>query len=287
MTSTTAPATTLPNPRDHGLADDALFVGIAYAFSWFFMLVPTSSLLMIGIATFGPTVAALVVAAKHGGGRGVVTQLKRFVSFRAPVLGYLLAWYLIPAVMFFVFYAAGGNITNASPWTVFQTIVLFAPLNYTFGVVMFGTVGPHGEELGWRGHLLPRWRERFGDALAPLLVGIVWTAWHLPMFMNPEWVSQGISFAFNFATYLGFAVGTSYAMAYVSWISKNNLIVCILMHGAVNISHSMMNAYEGTLKTSPTADAWLMLVTGILAAVLAGLLWKIVERRRARAVPRM
>lgn len=93
-----------------------------------------------------------------------------------------------------------------------------------------------------------------------------------------------MSFTFNITTYLGFAIAASYAMAYVSWIAKNNLIVCILMHGAINLSHSMMNGYEGTLPTAPKTDAILLLLAGVVAAALAGGLWLAVERRRASSV---
>ena len=42
-----------------------------------------------------------------------------------------------------------------------------------------------GEELGWRGYLLPRLLS-VGRARALLLVGLVWAAWHLPLiFLTP------------------------------------------------------------------------------------------------------
>jgi len=272
-----------PSVRDRGLVDDAIFVVIAFAFSWCFLLLLDSSRTTMTIATFGPTVAALALAAKHNGGRGVLTQLKRFISFRAPVLAYLLAWYLLPLVYFGVFKAFGFTTVGADDWTAFQTIVLFAPLNYTIGILVFATVGPHGEELGWRGYLLPRWRERFGEATSPLLVGLVWTAWHLPLFLNPAWVSAGVSFGFNIATYTITVVAISYAISFVSWISKNNLIVCILMHGVLNLSHTMLGGYEGTMHDDPKSDAIVLLIAAVGAAVIAGVLWQVIKRRRATA----
>ena len=37
-----------------------------------------------------------------------------------------------------------------------------------------------GEELGWRGFLLPRFAQRFGLLPAALVVGAIWGTWHLP-----------------------------------------------------------------------------------------------------------
>jgi len=40
-----------------------------------------------------------------------------------------------------------------------------------------------GEELGWRGFLLPRLQARHNALVASIIVGIGWGLWHLPLFM--------------------------------------------------------------------------------------------------------
>ena len=42
-----------------------------------------------------------------------------------------------------------------------------------------------GEELGWRGFLLPRLAARQGPLRASLVVGLLWGLWHLPAFWLP------------------------------------------------------------------------------------------------------
>ena len=39
-----------------------------------------------------------------------------------------------------------------------------------------------GEEIGWRGYLLPRLSGRVGLPAASLIVGVIWACWHLPFF---------------------------------------------------------------------------------------------------------
>ena len=51
--------------------------------------------------------------------------------------------------------------------------------------------GPLEEEFGWRGYLLPRIAARTGNAVAAILVGVVWAAWHLPLMLAHVW---GVSF---------------------------------------------------------------------------------------------
>jgi membrane protease YdiL (CAAX protease family) len=38
-----------------------------------------------------------------------------------------------------------------------------------------------GEELGWRGYLLPLWQTRFDATVASLLIGVRWFPWQLPL----------------------------------------------------------------------------------------------------------
>ncbi len=49
----------------------------------------------------------------------------------------------------------------------------YAPLVNTFAAL--------GEEVGWRGFLYPRLKERFGTAKGRLLGGLIWGVWHWPV----------------------------------------------------------------------------------------------------------
>lgn len=51
--------------------------------------------------------------------------------------------------------------------------LLYAPLINTFAAL--------GEEVGWRGALYPRLKERFGTAKGRLFGGLIWGAWHWPI----------------------------------------------------------------------------------------------------------
>jgi uncharacterized protein len=47
--------------------------------------------------------------------------------------------------------------------------------------------GPLEEEFGWRGYLLPRIAAYTGNAVAAILVGVVWAVWHLPLMLAHVW----------------------------------------------------------------------------------------------------
>jgi membrane protease YdiL (CAAX protease family) len=52
-----------------------------------------------------------------------------------------------------------------------------------------------GEELNWRGYLLPLLQTRFGAAVASLVLGICWFAWHIPLQFVPGDANGGFPLA--------------------------------------------------------------------------------------------
>jgi membrane protease YdiL (CAAX protease family) len=74
--------------------------------------------------------------------------------------------------------AAGKGMPPALPSpTIVWPALFFATL--VFAPILNGVFG-FGEELGWRGYLLPKLMP-LGKARAYLIIGIVWGLWHLPL----------------------------------------------------------------------------------------------------------
>lgn len=94
-----------------------------------------------------------------------------------------------------------------------------------------------GEEIGWRGFLFPTLREEFSPLHSHLLVGLIWSLWHLPINL------QGYNFGLTYWAYpwwgilamffFCFSVGVllSYMME-----KTHTLWAPALLHGAVNAS---------------------------------------------------
>ena len=51
--------------------------------------------------------------------------------------------------------------------------------------------GPLGEELGWRGFLLPRLLQRHSPLAASLILAVVWALWHAPIDLTAGFLVQG------------------------------------------------------------------------------------------------
>ena len=91
-------------------------------------------------------------------------------------------------------------------------------------------LGGGQEELGWRGYILDPLEERLGPWLGNMVLGVVWAAWHLPLFLTPGTTESFMSFpAFMLMT-------TGYSLFY-SWVrrvSGRRTLAGLYIHGLAN-----------------------------------------------------
>ena len=84
----------------------------------------------------------------------------------------------------------------------------YAPLVNTFAAL--------GEEVGWRGFLYPQLKARFGITAGRLIGGVIWGAWHFPLYDGGGNITAYISESGNVAaTYHG------HLASYVVWGVKS------------------------------------------------------------------
>lgn len=108
-------------------------------------------------------------------------------------------------------------------------LILAAPL------VIVNHVAAFGEEIGWRGFLLPLLSEEFGVPKAILLDGILWGAVHTPL------VCFGLNYTGNYPgrpwsgilMMVIFATSTGIFLSYLTLKSRSIFPACIA-HGAIN-----------------------------------------------------
>jgi membrane protease YdiL (CAAX protease family) len=91
------------------------------------------------------------------------------------------------------------------------------------------------EELGWTGFAIPRLRLRYGVLTTGLLVGVIWGAWHFPLF----WQSDSFAGALGLAILLAglFSWLPAYR-ALLVWVydRTESLLVTMLMHVSLVVS---------------------------------------------------
>jgi hypothetical protein len=89
-------------------------------------------------------------------------------------------------------------------------------------------LGPLSEEFGWRGFLQKRVNIEFSPILSSLIIGIIWSLWHLPLFYMLG-TSQH-DFNMPFMPFMISVISSSFIYTYVYIKSHGSLFSAILLH---------------------------------------------------------
>jgi membrane protease YdiL (CAAX protease family) len=101
------------------------------------------------------------------------------------------------------------------------------------------------EELGWRGILQPQLEKIINYLLSILVVGTIWSIWHLPLWFIKGTVQS--SFPFGLYLFSGIILTASFTSLYKY---TNNLFLCVLSHAWFNgcIGLALYVGNNGTLQ---------------------------------------
>jgi membrane protease YdiL (CAAX protease family) len=151
----------------------------------------------------------------------------------------------------------------------------------TVGVFMRG-IGAFGEELGWRGFLLPRLMKLTNLTYSSVIIGLIWTLWHIPIIL---FTSYGSSI--GVIGILLSAVISIAASVMVNWIRlrSGSVWTSVMIHASHN--NYIQGLYDPL--TSNTANSNLIvgefgIGLAIVSIILGFLFWRargLVENRDA------
>ena len=138
---------------------------------------PRGLLFLLG--TFAPGYVALWFTSRESGHGGVAALLRRLVEWQVPA-----RWYAFAAGYMVVIKLTVALVHRAvtGAWPLFGRLPWYLMLAATVGSTVVG--GQSGEEVGWRGYLLPALRTRLGMLPASVIVGVIWWGWHMPLFIT-------------------------------------------------------------------------------------------------------
>ncbi len=207
------------------------FFILAYVFTWACSapkaIWPEWPALLRFLGSFGPAGAAFVVVALTQGAPAARQLLGRLVRWRVggrwwlAALGSPLALLLLGLLFYRLGYGA---------WLPIQGVARLPVLGLGAYFFLYNLLVVWGEELGWRGYALPRLQQRLTPLAASLVLGLVWTFWHLPAFFTPGSTQQQVGLGmFTLAT-------LAYSLLY-SWIfngSGGSVLLTCMLHAAQN-----------------------------------------------------
>jgi membrane protease YdiL (CAAX protease family) len=195
-------------------------------------------------AVWAPNIAAVVLTLTRGGFTSLLTAFGRW---RVPLIWWLIALLLYPLLVLIAQLIEIALHNPVAPLSAWQLVI---PAIFNVAALL---LGPIGEELGWRGYLLPRFIERFGAPVAAIGVGIIWMIWHIPAFLVSGLPQSSMSFGIFF---LG-GVALSVFMTWIYIRTRGS----VLLAGVV--FHTIVNACGALGPMTPIQTA--VLVTAAIA----------------------
>ena len=278
-----------------------IYLGLSFGMAWliFFIFIFTghtwtgSSPEMLSLVSLG----MLTPAIAHVITRKITNEGFRLSGEKSMMLGIDLKgrkWvFFILAVILPVVYATLGDgviwlmYPEAFGETEFSSfvVIIYPLIAIVQGVVL--SFAALGEELGWRGYMIPKLIELIGMPKALIIGGIIWGLWHAPL----TCVGHNYGTDYPGCPYVGIilmcimctALGT--ILTYVT-IKTNSVWPAAFMHAVNNASPSVMLLF---MKQDTRIPLWihaLSYIPLILIAILFYLLMKKNIQEQANTVKR-
>lgn len=150
----------------------------------------------------------------------------------------------------------------------------------TVGVLLSCVTGL-GEEIGWRGFLVPELSRRMPLSGVALVSGAIWAAWHYPILLFADY-NGGTHPWYSLACFTVLVLGISFVFAWLR-LRSGSVWPAAILHGSHNLF--IQEVFDPlTADTGPTA--WIIGEFGaalaLVGIVLGSLAWR---RRGALALP--
>lgn len=219
---------------------------------------------------FIPSIIGIVLTASLGSPeerKNFTARATRF-SMIKPVW-YLFILCVFPLTMLFAYtavIATGGT----PPSTTGMLTTLTHPSQLALFIVIMLIGGPLAEEFGWRGYLLDRLLQKYTALTASLVLGVIWAAWHLPLFFMKNTIQGAMGVASP-----GFFIWTAQVIAMCviyTWVynhTHRSIISAILLHFMWNSTGTIISGLGNALSADISLYRMIFLIVfaGIIIAV--------------------
>jgi membrane protease YdiL (CAAX protease family) len=187
---------------------------------------------MLPGAYVGPLGAAFVVTTITEGREGLRRWSHRLTHWRVGWKWFFAVLLSVPAVILIAPLAMPKTWGHLSTPSV-MVVVVYIPL-----LIMQFLTTATAEEPGWRDFALPRLQDRFGPLLGTVVLGVLWGAWHLPLFLT-EWGGPDVTWH----TPVLFVVGCVPMSLVMTWVfnrTRQSVPLVMLLHAGINTTYSLV-----------------------------------------------
>ncbi len=223
-----------------------------------------TGLIMMLLGVVAPMIAGIGLTYLTRNKEGRRDYWKRVVSFRRiPARWYLVIFLFVPVL--FALAALLDVMTGGSgaTWGEAARNLLSNPVSI-IPSILFASLIPFIEELGWRGYVLDRLQEKHSALASSLVIGVLWSVWHLPLFFVEGSYQAGLGVG-TWAFWL-FIIGVVPLSLPFTWIYNNtrrSTLAVILFHSMVNFTGELIALTERA--DTYSIAVWFVAAIGITA----------------------
>jgi uncharacterized protein len=242
--NTTRPA--LASPWVYFLATyiwSGIFGGLAILMN--LSMETAAGLVLVLLAALGPMVIGIAFTYLTRDKAGRQDYWKRIIDFkRIPARWYLVILLFVPILngLAALLDALSGG--TGGTWGEAALNFLTNPSSIILSI-LFTTLFPFIEELGWRGYVLDRLQEKNNALMSSLILGFVWSLWHLPTFFIRD--SYQASLGIGTPAFWWFFAGIiplTFAFTFIYNNTNRSTLAVILFHAMVNFTGELFTLSE-------------------------------------------
>ncbi|MDP9766572.1 CPBP family intramembrane glutamic endopeptidase [Deinococcus enclensis] len=139
--------------------------------------------------------------------------------------------------------------------------------------VLFAGITAFGEELGWRGLLVPELARRLSFTGTALISGALWTLWHAPAIVLFEYNNAGAPLFYGLACFSVMAVSLSFVLAWLR-LRSGSVWPAVVLHASHNaFIQTLLNPLTVPNPVTPYVTGEFGLGLAVVTALLAWLAW--------------
>src|SRR5215212_2664581 len=246
------------------------FLVLTYVFTWAIesplvfltdSVTAIQGLVLVILASNVPSAVAIVLTAIVLGRGALRKLLARLLIWRVSPFWYVVV-FLGPVAL------TGGvvllNALMGGPTLSLGMTLVGATIFFAFSVVPGSALG---EEIGWRGYVLPRLQSRMSALSAALLIAPIWGLWHLPLWLTGDPVKTPTFYVAFFASVFPMSV----LLTWVYNSTGGSLLMVVILHATVNLPVTLVIDDLGTRGRVPSLLYFgLLAVAAIVVVMVAG-----------------
>lgn len=179
----------------------------------------TGAFLLFIIGGFVPSILGIILTSKFEGKEGIIKLFLSAINIKIGFSSFMIiiAYVIILSLLQLILYTTLGNRFDYSQF--------IKQLPTTLPLII---AGPLSEEFGWRGFLQKRVNKEFSPISGSIIIGIVWSLWHLPLF----YIIGTSQHEFNvpFFPFMILIISSAFVYTYIYIKSKGSLFTAILLH---------------------------------------------------------